>query len=719
MNIVSTLKSKYADTPEIQLNTSLKKNKREDILNYSEQGLNIIPLYKYTKKASLTDWTRKNKITRSDISGRSHPEGNIGLRLDYTYPDGTFLGAIDIESTARKEVLIHFISRLMLDPDTVPWTKTQSDAVHLYFRTEKELKPIMIKDEKTTVVELRMGRTQQNVLGPSIYREIKDNGEYERFKSAHITTPGGFDTADGYEDLFESEERQYETYGSLLDVPLVASELITSAFEELGYTIRFENSSAHTNDFESKEVLTEEQLPKIFQYCKYAEALKIKIAKDKYLDHEERIWLANILKPFGSEVIHSYFQNMEDYDRDYTQRQIESLKHNPSLCPALRGSNSGSDAANVCRNAQCINILAIGKKSPIAFAYQNEEKLKRTIGIHSSCAKSDIVVILDDNEAYRVLSNAGAENIILASDGLSPEEIRSIESCSVRSVILALSGKKLMETVKLIIDSAYIKVFVLDKKHTDPHSTIGDYIRANGTEAFKNLLLNKAISAVKWAASELTAKVDPENDFKRDSALLEAVEFAQMIRSELDLSSFVEIVTGNLKCKASDLNKTIKQKKNEIKNEKIVSEYSARKEKGFHNLKEDHERYFAFIEKSTSSYSYYDRKEDEVYIGVPKEILINILASGNQVFSEVNPVLKAVFNVHEDEKINIKAETFNLFSPTEYMLLNRTDKGVLLDEDCRHINLLLKNLFPKDQERDHFINWLSGVLQTRDKQLTA
>jgi hypothetical protein len=719
MNIITTLREKYKDYPETQLNTGLKKNTREDILSYSEQGFNIIPLYKYTKKASLKEWTGKDKITRADIYRRSHPEGNIGLRLDYTYPDGTFLGAIDIESPARNEVLIHFVKRLELNPNTVPWTKTQSGAVHLYLRTEKKFKPIKISDEKKTIVELRMGRTQQNVLGPSIYREIKDNGEYERFKNAHMGASGGFDTSEGYEALFQGEEKQYETYGSLLNVPFVPSELITLAFEELGYTIHDESGSADTDGFESKEVLTEEQLPRIFQYCKYASALKAKIAQDKYLDHEERIWIANVLKPFGDEVIHSYFQNMEDYDRDYTQKQIESLKCNPSLCPALRGSNSGSDAANICRNAQCMNIRAIGKKSPIAFAYQNEEKLKRAIGIHSSCAKSDTVVILDDNEAYGMLSHAGAENIILASDGLSPDEIRSIESCSVRTVILALSGKKLMEAVRLTIGSAYMKVFVLDKKHTDPHSTIGDYIRANGTEAFKNLLLNKATSAVKWAASELTAKVDPVNDIKRDSALLEAVEFALLVRSELDLSSFIEIVSGNLKCKTTDLNKTIKQKKNELKNEKIVSEYSSRKEKGFHDLKEDEERYFAFIEKSTSSYSYYDRKEDEVYIGVPKEILVNILASGSQVFSEVNPVLKAVFNVHEDEKINIKAETFNLFSPTEYMLLDRTDKRIILDEDCRHINLLLKNLFPKDQERDHFINWLSGILQTREKQLTA
>ena len=75
-----------------------------------------------------------------------------------------------------------------------------------------------------------------------------------------------------------------------------------------------------------------------------------------------------------------------------------------------------------------------------------------------------------------------------------------------------------------------------------------------------------------------------------------------------------------------------------------------------------------FIERSTSSNSYFDRLQDKVYLDVPSEILENILISSQQTLPEVLPILKVDFVVKMNERYDMKKEIFNLFKPSEYML---------------------------------------------------
>ena len=104
---------------------------------------------------------------------------------------------------------------------------------------------------------------------------------------------------------------------------------------------------------------------------------------------------------------------------------------------------------------------------------------------------------------------------------------------------------------------------------------------------------------------------------------------------------------------------------------------------------------------------------------MPKEILSNILASAQQLSPDIFPALKADIDVSMNERIDMEKEKFNFFKPTEYLLLSKTNNFINPFIEFPHIYRLLINLIPKYKERKRYLNWLAGILQTRQKQGTA
>lgn len=204
------LQEKYANSDKVELNTNLKQNTREDIKTYSSSGFKIIPLKQHSKKPVLHGWTEKESIPFDELKGYFDGSHNYGLRLDYRFQDGNYLVSVDIEDVCPEVLLKHFKETLHLNTSDLPWTKTQSGALHLYLKTDRELRPVKVKarENNDIIVELRTGRVNQNVLGPSKYAD-EDSGEL----------------------------REYITYGSLMDAPYVSSDLIIAAFSELGESV--------------------------------------------------------------------------------------------------------------------------------------------------------------------------------------------------------------------------------------------------------------------------------------------------------------------------------------------------------------------------------------------------------------------------------------------------------------------------------------------------
>lgn len=130
----------------------------------------------------------------------------------------------------------------------------------------------------------------------------------------------------------------------------------------------------------------------------------------------------------------------------------------------------------------------------------------------------------------------------------------------------------------------------------------------------------------------------------------------------------------------------------------------------------DKTRPFPFIEKNTSAYYY---TMNGTLYQARKEVLKDILKSSGVPMPEKFTLFEFKYDVHDNNKIDIANQQFNLFTPTKYHLMSSNGASIDLETDCPNIHKLLVNLFVNVKERNHFLNWLACALQTRKKLLTA
>ena len=127
---------------------------------------------------------------------------------------------------------------------------------------------------------------------------------------------------------------------------------------------------------------------------------------------------------------------------------------------------------------------------------------------------------------------------------------------------------------------------------------------------------------------------------------------------------------------------------------------------------------FVFLEKQTSSLAYVDLRDEQLYF-VDSERKMGIILADAEQSPKKTPVLKVIFDPSRDQTIDKDLKTINLFKPTDYMVGAKTGRAIVLGNDTPNINHLLSNLIPVSAERERFVNWLAGIMQTREKQLTA
>ncbi|GEM_PF-479550 len=86
---------------------------------------------------------------------------------------------------------------------------------------------------------------------------------------------------------------------------------------------------------------------------------------------------------------------------------------------------------------------------------------------------------------------------------------------------------------------------------------------------------------------------------------------------------------------------------------------------------------------------------------------------------EVYPLLTPIFDPQNPFFVDHATKTINFFERTEYMGLQPTKESIDLKTACPNIYLVLSNIIPRDNERDHHINWLSSILKTLEKMKTS
>ena len=308
------------------------------------------------------------------------------------------------------------------------------------------------------------------------------------------------------------------------------------------------------------------------------------------------------------------------------------------------------------------------------------------------------------------LRTTKVKNVIISFDNDKPKEKKQTDKVDEDKEEVLSGLENTIGAVKLILHESELTPFVLDPKLLDPKKDPDEYFRANGLKATQDLY-KKVKKGIIWLAERELAGFDKDDFLSKQTTRDELLYLTTLSSDAEDISELKKMMVDKLGLEKSLVNELIKERKAKARIEKYKKIKSARLD--------GRKRYYPFIERSTSSYSYLDTKEDEIYMGVPKEILENILLSGEETMPDVFPVLKADFDVKINDRIDYENERINFFIPTPYMLLRKTIQAFHPKNDFPHIYRLLINIIPKYRERKRFLNWLAGILQTREKQLTA
>jgi len=307
----------------------------------------------------------------------------------------------------------------------------------------------------------------------------------------------------------------------------------------------------------------------------------------------------------------------------------------------------------------------------------------------------------------------GMNDITAIGQGiLSEKHLEGLKQNKVKYVTIAFDNDEhgpsnSEKAVRLLLEKTCIIPYVLDPSEMKPHKDPDEFVKAEGLEAFK-ALLSKVQPGVYWLCERKANNIKDSNPITTKQTLDKCIEIALQCNDILEKNSVIKLIAKKFLLKEKDILQTIKMREKK-KNITVYSELKV----------DENERFFPFIELGTDSFSYYDRIKDVVHLGVKERILENILYSGGQVMPDILPVLNAVFDVHTDERISLEKEIFNLFVPSKYMLLPKSNVLINPRRSFPHIYMLLGNLLPVYSERKLFLNWLAGILQTREKQLTA
>lgn len=357
--------------------------------------------------------------------------------------------------------------------------------------------------------------------------------------------------------------------------------------------------------------------------------------------------------------------------------------------------------------------IAVNGKENVRWDATKGVNKKDLFNLFKTKTESTLLVVEGYPDAI-YFSAMGMKNIVAVGQGnLSREHLKGLQTTAVKNIIISFDNdevgpKNTRKAVELCLDANVVNVYVIDPQNLGTHKDPDEYVKANGLKAFEQLL-NKSESGLIWLSKQIIAEANIANPLSKQKTLDKLIEYLVHSNNELENAELANIICKELKVEKAVVNKLVKNRKDAIKLET------------YKKLKQSDEinRYLPFIEKGTNSYAYYDGQEDEVSLGVSKDILENILVSAGSVLPEVLPVLKADFDVMMNERYDLEKEVFNFFVPTEYMLLEKNDVEINSSEKFPNIERLLVNLIPKSSERLRFINWLAGILQTRQKQQTA
>ena len=177
--------------------------------------------------------------------------------------------------------------------------------------------------------------------------------------------------------------------------------------------------------------------------------------------------------------------------------------------------------------------------------------LKKTdlFGLHR-IRKQNRLIIVEGYPDATYLPVLGLDNIVALGQGaFSDEYMNGLQAKNITQIILALDnddvGPKNTENIVKLLSGSDIQVFVIEPSLMGAHKDPDEYVKANGIDAFKNLVDN-AVNGTRWYADRILMTKDLNTDLGKTEAINAVLELASTTSNPIEVQDIVDHVAQRL-----------------------------------------------------------------------------------------------------------------------------------------------------------------------------
>ncbi len=215
---------------------------------------------------------------------------------------------------------------------------------------------------------------------------------------------------------------------------------------------------------------------------------------------------------------------------------------------------------------------------------------KDLFGIHK-CKKEETLIILEGYPDALYLPTLGLKNVVAVGQGLlSESHLEALKEFKIKNVVISfdndppkadgeLTGvENTIKAVDLLTKKSDVNVFVLDPKKLGKHKDPDEFVKANGIEAFRELV-DKAEFGLSWRAEIMLSKYDLSVPQQWQNGLEAILNYDLFIKDQLKSKQLISTAASILKVDESIIEEQAVSYKQKLEREELISEYNLLLEK--------------------------------------------------------------------------------------------------------------------------------------------
>jgi len=202
------------------------------------------------------------------------------------------------------------------------------------------------------------------------------------------------------------------------------------------------------------------------------------------------------------------------------------------------------------------------------------------------CKNQETLIIVEGYPDALYLPTLGLKNIVAVGQGLlSESHLAALKEFNIKNVVISFDNDppkadgeltgvdNTVKAVDLLTHKSDINVFVIDPRKLGKHKDPDEYVKAEGIDAFKQLIDN-AEFGLKWRAAQLLSAYDLTNPQKWQNGLEAVLGYDMSIKDQLKSKQLLSTAAEFLKVDVSIIEQQAESYKQKTERIKLIEEYS-------------------------------------------------------------------------------------------------------------------------------------------------